>query len=351
MGAVYRAHPWSVRDANLPHRTARPSGYLLRTVLIDVVRLIAGGFILYLGAEWLVSGAAGLARSLGIPPLIIGLTVIGYGTSAPELTVSVASSLRGSSAIALGNAIGSNIANLGLILGMTALVSPPRTDGALIRREIPLLLLTTAALPLVFLDGRLGRLEAACFLAVAIGFTAWMVRRGLSSAAASADAMEDAAEGAGALGARSRGRLALIATIGLGLLIAGGELFVGGATAVARAYGISERVIGLTVVAIGTSLPELATSLVAATRGHADIAIGNVIGSNLFNILFVLGAAGVIRPIDGDLATMRYDLWFLGGMTLLAALLVRTERVVRRWEGALLVLSYVGFLVGLVLRP
>lgn len=319
-------------------------------MLLDVVRLIAGGYILYLGAEWLVRGAAGLARSLRIPPLIIGLTVIGYGTSAPELTVSVASSLRGSSAIALGNAIGSNIANLGLILGMTALVSPPRTDGALIRREIPLLLLTTAALPLAFVDGRLGRVEAACFLLVALGFTAWMVHRGLTGAAASAAAMEEAAEGAGAIGVTGRGRLALVATIGLGLLIAGGELFVGGATAVARVYGISERVIGLTVVAIGTSLPELATSLVAASRGHADLAVGNVIGSNLFNILLVLGAAGVIRPIDGDLSTMRYDLFFLGGMTVFAAVLVRTERVLRRWEGALLVLSYVAFLVGLVLK-
>lgn len=326
-------------------------------MLIASAQLVIGSLLLYFGAEWLVRGAAGLARLFGVPPLIVGLTVVGYGTSAPEMTVSVSASLRGAAPIVLGNAIGSNIANLGLILGMVALVAPPRTDGALIRREVPLLLATTLALPLVLLDGVISRVEGALLLLVALLFTLSLVRTARSPSNAArkptpgdATALEESVEIAGGLQPRSRRSLVVLALVGLSLLVVGGEVFVRGAMTLARALSISEHVIGLTVVAIGTSLPELATSLIAATRGHADIAVGNVIGSNLYNVLLVLGAAATVRPVEGKLSTMRLDLIALAAMTVLAAVFLRTERRLRRVEGALLILGYVAFLTALALR-
>lgn len=321
--------------------------------MVSGLRLAVGLALLYFGAEWLVKGAAGLARSFGVPALIVGLTVVGWGTSAPEMTVSVIAAMRGSPALALGNVIGSNVANLGLILGLTALVAPPRTDGSLIRREVPLLLLTTAALPLLLLDGRISRLEGAGLLVGAAAFTGfllWGARRVRGVVVDSIDAavLEGAAERAGAPTGDGRGSLVAYTGVGLALLVVGGDVFVGGAVSIARAFGVDDRTVGLTVVAIGTSLPELATSLVAARRGHADIAVGNVIGSNLFNVLLVLGATAAIHPIEGRLHDVRLDLVALVGMTLFAALAVRTERVVRRWEGALLLLGYGAFLVAVV---
>jgi cation:H+ antiporter len=324
-------------------------------VLTPALELILGLALLYFGAEWLVKGAAGLARSFGVPALIVGLTVVGYGTSAPEMTVSVLAALRGSSELALGNVIGSNIANLGLILGLTALVAPPRTDGRLIRREMPLLLLTTAALPLLLRDGRIGRLEGGLLLGSAFAFTLWLIRdvryaRVDAAARVDTKTVEAAAEAAGAPGGEGRGSLALYALIGLALIVVGGEVFVRGAVSVARHFGVDDRTVGLTVVAIGTSLPELATSIVAARRGHSDLAVGNVVGSNLYNVLLVLGTTAVIHPVDGDAHAMRLDLVTLAAMTLFAAVAVRTERIVRRWEGAVLLLAYVGFLILLVVR-
>jgi cation:H+ antiporter len=314
-------------------------------------QLLLGGLVLYLGAEWLVKGAAGLARALGLRPLVIGLTVVAYGTSAPELTVGVAAAIDQRGAIALGNSIGSNIANLGLILGMTALIAPPRVDGMLIRREIPALVLATLAVPLVLLDGELGRIEAGVLLLAAVLYTWWMIRgtpRGEATEAPAAT-MEDAAERAGAPAAEGRAKLAVIAAVGLALLIGGGKLFVDGAVDIARAFDVSDRVIGLTIVAVGTSLPELAASLVAALRGHSDIAVGNVLGSNIFNVVFILGVSGLVTPLGGSLAGMRLDLAFLGGMTLLAAVSMRAARAIPRAEGAVFLLAYVAFLVALLL--
>lgn len=304
----------------------------------------AGLLLLYFGAEWLVKGAAGLARSFGVPTMIVGLTVVGYGTSAPEMTVSVVAALRGSSAIALGNVVGSNIANLGLILGLTALVSPPRTDGALIRREIPLLLASTIALPLALWDGVLSRVEGAFLLGVAAGFTFLLVREVRVSPGVPR-VFEEAAETAGAPATPGRLALAGLTVLGLGVLIVGGELFVRGAVALARLLGMSDHVIGLTVVAVGTSLPELATSLIAARRGHSDLAVGNVVGSNLYNILLVLAGTALVRPVTGELRMVRVDLLVLGAMTLFASMLLRTERTLQRWEGAALLATYVAFIV------
>jgi cation:H+ antiporter len=326
-------------------------------VIVHGLQLGFGLLLLYFGAEWLVKGAAGLARSFGVPALIVGLTVVGYGTSAPEMTVSMIAAFRGSSAIALGNVVGSNIANLGLILGVTALVNPPSTDGKLIRREIPLLFATCALLPLVLWDGVISRAEGAGLLAIAVGFTVWLLRdarrsRALDSSIVdeAAGIMEQAAEGAGAPPSERRGLLVLYALGGLALLVLGGEVFVRGAVGVARHFAIEDRIVGLTVVAIGTSLPELATSLVAAKRGHSDLAVGNVVGSNLYNVLLVLGATSAVRPVEGQLATMHFDLGVLTAMTLFAAVAMRTRRTLARWEGAVLLLSYLAFLVVLVVR-
>lgn len=302
-----------------------------------------GLVLLYLGAEWLVKGAAGLARSFGIPAIIVGLTVVGYGTSAPEMTVSIVAAVRDSSEIAVANVIGSNIANLGLILGLTAVLSPPRTDGRLVRREIPLLLGSVAAVPVVLWDGVLSRIEAAMLVLVAACFTLWLVRDARVSPGVP-EAIETAAEGAGAPPGRSRPALIGFALGGLAVLVLGGELLVRGATGLARALGLSDHVIGLTVVAIGTSLPELATSVVAARRGHSDLAVGNVVGSNLYNVLLVLAGTALVRPIATEIQTIRNDLVMLGAMTLFAAILLRTARTLRRWEGGALLVAFAAFI-------
>jgi cation:H+ antiporter len=318
----------------------------------DAVMLGAGLILLYFGAEWLVAGAAGLARSYGVRPLVVGLTVVAYGTSSPELVVGVSAGLQGEGAIAVGNVLGSNIANLALILGMTALVMPPNVEVELLRRELPVLLATTAIVPLAMADGRLGLLEAGALLGLAIGYTAWMVQTSRRAAATTLVAGQievDANLAVGTTPTPSRLRLALRGLVGLALLVLGGHLLVEGAVGIARAIGMSERVIGLTIVAIGTSLPELATSLIAAGRGHPDIAVGNVIGSNIFNVLLILGGSGLAGSLVVPVASIRGDLVALCVVTALAALAMVTGRRVSRLEGAVLVLAYVVFLVSLLM--
>lgn len=320
---------------------------------LALAMLVGGGVLLYFGAEWLVSGASGLARSLGVPQLLIGLTVVAYGTSAPEIVVSLKASLAGAGGITLGNVVGSNIANLGLILGLTTLVRPARVDGALVRRELPVLALSTLAIPLALLDGGVSRLEGAGLLAGALAYSAFMVRAARAqpgTSAVNAKAMEVAADLAGApTPTPSRARMALVALAGLGLLVLGGSLFVDGASAAARTLGLSERLIGLTIVAVGTSLPELATSLIAARRGHADLAVGNVVGSNIFNALLCLGAGAAVSPIDAALGSMRLDLVTLGALTAFAVVAMRRERTIGRAEGGVFLTAYAGFLAALVL--
>lgn len=321
---------------------------------MHLMMLLGGGVLLYLGAEWLVGGGSGLARALGVPQLLVGLTVVAYGTSAPEMVVGVEASLAGAGGIALGNVVGSNIANLGLILGITALLKPVKVDGALTRREVPVLVLATLAVPVVLLDGVVTRLEGVGLLGAALVYTAWMItstRRSMAAEAAQsasdATQMEKAADVAGAPSARGKARLALSAAAGLTFLIIGGSLFVDGASGLARAWGWSERVIGLTIVAAGTSLPELATSLIAAWRGHGDLAIGNVAGSNIFNALLCLGVAAALAPIKAPLASVRLDLAVLVGLTAFGAVAMRRQRTIGRVEGFLFVAAYVAFLVAL----
>lgn len=327
----------------------------METVL-DVFGLVVGGVLLYLGAEWLVKGSAGLARAFGVKPLIVGLTVVAYGTSAPELAVSTSAILSDSSQIVMGNVLGSCVANIALILGITALISPPAVDGRLIRRELPILMISVIAVPVVMLGGQIGRIEAGVLLAGAIAFTLYTLF--VSSNDDSPDAQFDgsASEAAGESlenpldeddeeeGSNKRTILVLLTVVGLGLLVAGGELFVNGAKGIAMALGVSESVVGLTIVAIGTSLPELAASIVAAARGYSSLAVGNVVGSNIFNVFLIFGVVGSIRPIDVDLSSMAIYVAFLIGITIIGILFMRGERRINRTEGLFLLATYIAFL-------
>jgi cation:H+ antiporter len=317
-------------------------------VLADVCILLTAGVALYFGAEWLVGGASSLALSFRLPQLLVGLTVVAYGTSAPEIVVGIQAALAGHGDVAVGNVVGSNIANIGLILGVAVLVRPARVDGALRRRELPALAVTTLALPLLVMDGSVSRLEGAVLVVAALAFTAALVRaarggRDAVEAEAAAIATAEAADAAGAPAPAGRLRSTLVAIGGLLVLLVGGHYFVDSATRLALGLGVSERVVGLTVVAVGTSLPELATSVIAAHRGHSDIAVGNVIGSNVFNVLLCLGAAGLAAPFGG-LASFAHDLLVLGALTLVALVFLRTERVFARWEGAVVLAGYLAFL-------
>ena len=318
------------------------------------VLLLGGGVMLYFGAEWFVAGASSLARTLRVPQLIIGLTVVAYGTSAPEIIVGIEAAAAGHRDVALGNVIGSNIANIGLILGLTALLRPARVDGALARRGLPVLVASTVLIPLLLLDGVIRAWEAAGLLMVAAAYTAYMVhsarRAALGEAQAAARSTLDAADAAG--GPRPKGvwRAAATAVVGLAILLVGGSLFIDGAVEVAKRIGMSERIVGLTIVAVGTSLPELITSLIAARRGHSDIAIGNVIGSNTFNVFLCLGAAALAGPVGAPLSAVTVELVALFVMTALAALFIRSERHVTRLEGALALMLYLAFALVTVLR-
>lgn len=317
--------------------------------------MMAGGVLLYFGAEWLVGGASRLAASFRIPELVVGLTVVAYGTSAPEAVVSVDATLRGHGEIAVGNVIGSNVANLGLILGLSALIRPARVDGTLRRRELPVLLAATLALPLILIDGRVARWEAVALVVAAIAYTTWAVLAGrgnamVRAAKGIAKVTAEATDLGGAPAPTRRARPALVAIVGFVALGLGGHVFVAAATSLARAWGMSDRVVGLTLVAVGTSLPELATSIIAAARGHSGIAIGNVVGSNIFNVLLCLGAAGALAPTAAEFRPLVVDLGVLVCLTIAVIAVLRRERIIRRWEGAVLLLWYLGFMVYLLLH-
>jgi cation:H+ antiporter len=304
--------------------------------------LVVGAAALYLGAECLVRGAAGMARLFGVSPLIVGLTVVAYGTSMPEVVVSAVASFEGKGNLALANVIGSNIANLGLILGITSLFTPLRVDGSLVRRELPLLAATALVLPLLLVGGGVSRLEGVVLVAGAVAYTALAV--GAKKKEREPLGPEHEPEPSGPRPA-GKLRMALLAGVGLFLLVLGGRLLVDSAASMALALGISVRVVGLTVVAVGTSLPELATSLVAGIKGHSAIAVGNVVGSNIFNTLLVLGSASVVRPVTVSFASAVLDCSALWLLTAMGIMMLRGPRLTTRIEGALLLAVYGTFLV------
>lgn len=323
--------------------------------MTDWLQIAGGALLLYLGAEWLVGGASALAMALRVPQIIVGLTVVAYGTSTPEVVVGIQSSIAGHGDVALGNVIGSNIANVGLILGISALIRPAVVDGTLRRRELPVLLISTAVVPLLALDGAIGRWEGAALLVVACGYTTWMVRAAraaavVASASAETAVAMDVADAAGAPKPLGVPRAVITAIVGLAVLLLGGRWFVDGAVAVAQTLGMSERLVGLTIVAVGTSLPELVTSVIAARRGHSDIAIGNVVGSNIFNVFLCLGASAACRPIAASARAFAFDLGALVVMTAMIAVFIRSHRTITRLEGAVALVAYAAFMVAVVLR-
>lgn len=326
-------------------------------IALNIAILLAGFAALVKGADMFVEGSSALARRFHVPGLIIGLTIVSLGTSAPELAVSTAAAIQGSNEIALSNVVGSNLFNLLVVLGLCALLHPVPTDRAVLRRDFPVNLAATvgvlaavaapalargglSGLGMADTVGVAGRPLGAALLA---GFIVYMVC--LIRSARRNPVPEEEGEAK----PFSPAKCALLILLGLALIVAGGEATVVGAKAVARAAGMSETLIGLTIVAVGTSLPELVTSLVAARRGETGMAVGNVIGSNLLNLLFVLGVSATIHPIGVNLASV-IDLVLLAAVTALAFLFLLTQRRLDRWEGAVMVALYVADVAYAILR-
>jgi cation:H+ antiporter len=305
---------------------------------------LLGLILLYGGAEGLVRGSSALALRLGLSPLLVGLTVVAFGTSSPELAVSVRAALAGQGDIALGNVVGSNIANVALILGVCALVRPLRVDAQVVQWDAPILFATSVLLLVLLGDRVLSRPEGLALCAALIAYLALSVH--LARREPSPRIQEEFAQALPAAPRRLWAEVLLVVA-GLALLALGGRFLVSGAVTVARGLGLSEAFIGLTVVAVGTSLPELATSLVAALRGEADLAVGNVVGSNIFNVLGVAGLASAIYPIAAANLS-RLDLWVMLAVAAVALPIVWTGHRVSRGEGALLTLGYCAYLGWLV---
>ena len=320
---------------------------------MTLLLFIAGLVALVAGAELLVRGASKLALSFGVSPLVVGLTVVSFGTSAPEVAVSVGAALDGNTDIALGNVVGSNIFNVLFILGVSALITPLVVNIQLIRQEVPIMIGASLLLLVLSLDGRLGTFDAALLFGLLLAYTVFLVRQSRRETQAARDefAAEVKPAAAGAWDARLPVQLALI-VVGLGLLVLGSEWLVSSAVSFAKTLGVSDVVIGLTIVAAGTSMPEVATSVMAALKGERDIAVGNVVGSNTFNILGCLGLSGLAAGAAGlavPAAVLNFDVWVMLAVALACLPVFVTGREIARWEGGLFLLYYVAYVAYLIL--
>lgn len=318
--------------------------------IVTILMLIGGGVLLVVGAEGLVRGASRLAATMGIPPIVVGLTVVAFGTSSPELAVSVSSALGGDADIAMGNVVGSNIFNVLFILGVTAIISPLVVHERIIFLEVPLMIFVSVVLLVFSIGGNLNRIEGIIFILGLIGYLLFLIRQARK-------------EGPGVLAEYEAeysevdkkpstiARDVIFVVVGLALLVAGSELFVSGATEIAEALGVSQLVIGLTIVAIGTSLPEVATSILASLKGERDIAVGNVVGSNIFNILAVLGISSVVSGsgIAAADVAVRFDIPIMTGVAIITAPIIFSRREVSRWEGVLFLGYYFAYTAYLIL--
>ncbi len=303
--------------------------------------LAAGVGVLFFGAEWLVRGAARLASNLGVSPIVVGLTVVSLGTSAPELVVALTASLRGNSDLAMGNVLGSNLANIGLILGLTALIRPMKVAARVVNREVPIMLAITLLIYPLAMDLELGMADGFVLLIVLAIYILFVNRAAGEEPSEILGEYEEFAREEEHL-AKLTIRDAGLVIVGSLALVVGGTLIVNSAEFLAMSMGGPDMGVGLTVGAIGTSLPELATSLVAATRGESDIAVGNVVGSNIFNVAAILGATSVVTPIQVDPDILRHELPAVLFLSLLVLPVTRNAFMVRRWEGMVLLGSYVG---------
>lgn len=312
---------------------------------MQLFAIVAGFALLVWGADRFVVGAASTARILGVSPMLIGLTIVGFGTSAPEILVSAVASLQGNPNLAVGNAIGSNITNIALILGITALVVPLSVHSGTVRRELPILIVLTVLAWLLLSDGRLDFGDGLLLLGGLAIMVAWMIWMGMNSRGGPDPmAAEYAAEIPTDL-TLTRSLVWLL--IGMTVLLGSSRLLVWGAVEVAEHFGVSELIIGLTIVALGTSLPELAASVVSALKNEHDIAVGNVLGSNMFNLLAVLGLPGVIHPVAVDPEVLTRDIPVMIGLTVALLLMAYGFRGrggrINRFEATALLLTYIGY--------
>ncbi|MFN3972192.1 MAG: calcium/sodium antiporter [Gemmobacter sp.] len=300
---------------------------------MDYLYLLGGLVGLFFGGEALVRGSVGIARRMAIPPLLIGLTVVGFGTSTPELLVSVDAAWRGVPDIALGNIVGSNIANILLIIGLSALVWPIKVMGATLRRDTAVMMAAALVLVPVFAMGQMGRVTGVILVAGLVAYLVWAYRQPGDAAAEEVGVPAPAS--------------ALVSSLwvigGLVALMVGARFLVDGAVNIARGYGISEAFIGLTIVAVGTSLPELATSLIAAFRRQSEIAIGNIVGSNIFNVLGILGVTALIAPIPVASRFLTFDLPVMIAVSLVLTALLLTRPVIGRAVGVAMLAGYAAY--------
>lgn len=338
------------------------------SMAINIVLLVLGVIIVLKGADWLTDGAVNIATRFGVSQMVIGLTIVAMGTSMPEFCVSMVSALKGTPDLAVGNVVGSNTLNTLLIVGCSALVAPIMVKRSSVKRDIPFAVVASLLMLLFCLDGAIGRVDAAVFFA---GFCLFMfvtlkyaktTDEHAATVATSGAAMATAAAASASVSEASTSqpsapeasvasmlKAVVMLVVGLLCLIAGSNMFVDNASFVASSLGVSDAVIGLTIVAGGTSLPELATSMVSAKKGNSDIAIGNVIGSNVFNILMIIGITGLVKPMHiAGITTL--DLIMMLASMLLMWFFCRTTYKVKRWEGAVLTIVYLAYLTWLVMN-
>lgn len=320
-------------------------------IVISLVKLVLGFLLLVKGADYFVEGASSIAKKLRIPTFVIGLTIVAFGTSAPELAVSISAALKGSNDIAIGNVVGSNIFNTLVVLGASAAITPIAVEKGLIKKDYPLSIFATILLGILSLDMilfkapamTLGRIDGVILLVAFSFFMYTTVKSGLKQR------KESNGEDEEAITVMPMWKSFLILVVGLAGIVLGGDLSVEGAKEIARAFGLSEALIGLTIVAIGTSLPELVTSVVAARKGESDIAVGNVIGSNIFNVFFILGTSATILPMNVS-STYLYDIAMLVGVMVITYIPIAKTRKVGRPMGIIMMLAYVAYTAYLIMR-
>ncbi len=312
-------------------------------MLVPSLAILCGLVLLVWSADWFIEGAAAIAGHFSVPPLLIGMLIIGFGTSLPEMVVSAFSALEGNPGLALGNAYGSNITNIALILGLAALLQPIAVQSTILRKELPILTLVTAVAATQLVDGTISRLDAAILLILFAGLMGWSIWQGVRQ---EADGLgtDTAAEMAARAMPQRRAWVWLL--VGLVVLVSSSRLLVWGAVEIASGFGVSNLVIGLTVIAVGTSLPELASTIIAARKGEHDLALGNVLGSNLFNTLAVVGIAGGIHPMSVAPEVLQRDTLVMAALTLSLYLICygyRKPGSIDRYEGAGLLACYIGY--------
>ena len=309
-------------------------------ILVSFLWIVLGFVLLVKGGDYLVKGSVSIARKAHLSSMVIGMTVIGFGTSAPEMLVSLNAAMAGSSGIALGNVVGSNIANIALILGVTGLLYTCATDKHTLSVDLPFMVLACVLLAVVGMTGSIGRIAGVIGVLTLVAFIVWQIR---TSREKGEDKETEEEKTIYPLWLSI-----LMVVLSIAAMIVGANILVDGAKNVAAALGVSERVIGLTVVAVGTSLPELFASVMSAKRGETDLAIGNIIGSVSFNVFFVVGVSSAICPIEGSDVGFLYDYLLMVVLALLLWFFLFTRRTLERWEGGLLLLVYVGYIAHMV---